>query len=126
MAYRLGRQTAVLEFESGLLEGAEVRCRIDTPLGIMLEIEANMSDTESIEQGFATFGNSILESWSIEDEDGTPVPANSEGLMALPFTYALELVKSWLEAVQQLPNLKASASKNGVTSVEESIEAVPV
>lgn len=126
MAYRLGEQIAVLEFEDGLLEGAEVRCRIDTPLGVMLEIEANMSDTALIQQGFRTFGDSILKSWSIENEDGTPVPANSEGIMALPFTYALEVVKSWLEAVQQLPNLKASASKNGATSVEESIKAVPV
>jgi hypothetical protein len=124
MAYRLGKQTAVLEFEGGLLEGAEVRCSINTPLGVMLEIEANMGDTETVEQGFRTFGDAILMSWSIEDEDGTPVPADSDGIMALPFTYALEVVKAWLGAVQQLPNLKASASKNGAMSAEALTETV--
>ena len=126
MAYRLGKQTAVLEFEGGLLEGAEVRCSINTPLGVMLEIEANMGDTDTVEQGFRKFGDALLRSWSIEDEAGTPVPADSDGIMALPFTYALEVVKAWLGAVQQLPNLKASASKNGATSAEELTETVAV
>ena len=126
MAYRLGKQTAILEFDDGLLEGAEVQCSINTPLGVMLEIEANMGDTATVEQGFRTFGDAILMSWSIADEDGTPVPADSDGLMQLPFTYALEVVKAWLGAVQQLPNLKASASKNGATSAEELTETVAV
>ena len=56
MAYRLGKQTAILEFDDGLLEGAEVQCSINTPLGVMLEIEANMGDTATVEQGFRTFG----------------------------------------------------------------------
>ena len=120
MAYRLGKQTAILEFDDGLLEGAEVQCSINTPLGVMLEIEANMGDTATVEQGFRTFGDAILMSWSIEDE----VPADSDGIMQLPFTYALEVVKAWLGAVQQLPNLKASASKNGAMSAEALTETV--
>ena len=124
MAYRLGKQTAILEFDDGLLEGAEVQCSINTPLGVMLEIEANMGDTATVEQGCRTFGDAILMSWAIEDEDGTPVPADSDGIMQLPFTYALEVVKAWLGAVQQLPNLKASASKNGAMSAEALTETV--
>lgn len=100
MAYQLFRRTAVLEFDGGDLEGAEVKCRLDLPIRTLFEIESLIS-REPIE-GIRLWANEALLSWSIED-DGASVPANEDGALSLPVAMIIEIVKAWIGACASVP-----------------------
>ena len=70
MAYRLGQRTALIEFEDDPeLDESELRCKLDVPLGTMLEIESLMSSGE-VKSGFEKFAKEVLISWNFIDADG--------------------------------------------------------
>ncbi len=101
MTYRLDRRVAVLEFEEDGLEGAEVRCRVDVPLRVLLDVQASLANGE-LRNAISTFGTDILLGWTIE-EDGELLPANADGMLTLPVSIAVRLVGAWISAAVQLP-----------------------
>tara|TARA_Y100001951_G_C11292315_1_gene273071 strand:- start:2194 stop:2574 length:381 start_codon:yes stop_codon:yes gene_type:complete len=119
MAYRLGQREALIEFEDLDLNDSELRCKLDVPLGTMLEIESLMSNNE-VRAGFEKFAKEVLISWSFIDANNKDIPADEKGIMQLPFNIALKLVEGWLLAVQQIPLANSSPSQNGTMSEAES------
>ena len=101
MAYRLDRRVAVLEFDEQELHGTEVRCKVDVPMWILLDVQASLSNGE-IQRGIDLFSERVLVGWTIE-EDGEAIPANVEGMRELPISIALRIVGAWLKAAIELP-----------------------
>lgn len=77
MGFVLPDRIARLVFEGTELDGAEVRCRLDVPLGIFLEFQRLMSDdsnADAFERSLNLFAERVLVDWNLEDALG-PVPA---------------------------------------------------
>lgn len=102
MAYQITRRTAVIEFEEEVLAGAEIRCRLDVPLGVFLGIQEALV-SEQIDEAFRRFVDEIVESWDFIDEDGSEIPVNYEGICSLPFRVAVETITAWVNAVNNAP-----------------------
>lgn len=100
MAYQLLRREGVLEFDEEGLAAAEVRCKLDIPIGVLFEIERSIS-TDPLE-GIRAFANNALVSWNIEDESG-PVAADADGALSLPIGIILRIIKAWVSACASLP-----------------------
>lgn len=101
MAYRLDRRIAVLDFDEEGLQGTEIRCRVDVPMWILLDIQASLANGE-IQRGIDLFAEKVLVSWTIE-EDGHAIPATVDGMRELPISIALRVVGAWLKAAVELP-----------------------
>lgn len=101
MAYRLDRRIAVLEFDEQGLQDTEIRCKVDVPMWILLDIQASLANGE-IQRGIDLFAEKVLVSWTI-DEEGVAIPATVDGMRELPIGIALRVVGAWLKAAVELP-----------------------
>lgn len=112
--FRVPRREALVEFEEGHeYHGAEVRLRLDVPMGLVFEFQRLGSDGEA---ALRRFGDQILLGWNLEDDDGEPVPATADGLLTQPFGFANTLMTRWAEAVTGVPGPLGVPSSNGATS----------
>jgi len=102
VAYQITRRTAVIDFEEEALAGAEVKCRLDVPLGLFLQIQEALIG-ERIEEAFRTFADEIVVGWAFEDADGEPIPVSYEGFSMLPFRVAVATVTAWISGVNEAP-----------------------
>ncbi len=102
MAYRLDRRVAVLEFADGVLEGSEVRCRLDISLGQLFAIQA-AADARDTMESLTLFARHALLSWDIEDESGEQIPATEDGLRMLPISVCNTIIVAWIGAVSATP-----------------------
>ena len=75
------------------------------------------SQLAAFESVLTTFG-SLLESWNLEEDDDTPVPATFDGLTTLGLPFAMELIQASLEAVTQAPRPLPPSSTPGVSDAE--------
>ncbi len=114
MGFKVPKRTAVLKFE-GDYEGAEVKIRLDAPIGTFLEIQDLVTAGKQLEV-FAVFGDELLISWNLEDDKGKPLPATGTGMKALPIAFGNVLIAEWLEAIQNVPAPLAKTSAAGSTS----------
>ena len=98
MGYRFKKDdTLLIKFdEDTQFAGAEVRLRRKLPLRIYIEV--GKMDVE----GLAAFIASILIDWNLEFDDGTPIPANLDGVKDQPggAEFILALVRIWGEAAK--------------------------
>jgi hypothetical protein len=102
MAYQITSRTVVIEFEEEALSGAQVKCKLDVPLGLFLQIQEALVG-ERIEEAFRTFADEIVVGWEFEDADGKPIPVSYEGFSMLPFRVAVATVTSWISGVNSAP-----------------------
>lgn len=89
--------------------------------------EAGIAAFETVLREFA----SLLESWNLEEEDDTPIPADFEGLTTLGLPFAMEILNAALQAVTQAPPPLSKASSNGSThasrrELEDLIPMTPI
>ena len=108
----LQRRRARLEFAQPEYEGMFIETRLDVDIRTFFELQALASDdsgTGNMKAAFEMFGSQILEAWNIQDEDGTTLPADAVGFMALPPTLGTAILGAWSEAVTSAG--EASASK---------------
>lgn len=103
MAYKRKRRTVTLEFtdEQGEFAGLEVEAA-SLPLGEFFKLSKAVSKGDvterEMEMLLGTFARSLV-SWNVVEEDGTPVPANYDGIMTMDLDFVLKLVDTWLRAV---------------------------
>lgn len=97
--FRIQKRTARLVF-SGDYEGAEVVVRLDVPVGVFVEIQDMVSSEEQLKV-FDLFGAKVLEEWNVENDDGNPVPATSEGMQTIPLDFANLMIEKWVEVSTQ-------------------------
>ena len=118
--YRVPRRTALLRFEGSDYDGAEIRCKLDVPTQLFFDIWAAQSQSKGDDPAVIIDVNRLwvekaLIEWNLEDEDGTPVPATIEGLLAQPPAFVSFLLSEWLKAVSEPPANFTPPSLNGDT-----------
>lgn len=109
--YKIPRRTALLTFDGGDYAGAEVRVRLDEPIGHFIEVieKLNSGDFGSCCDGLV----GILDSWNLERDDGTPIPATREGINELPLAFIIDILRHWITAQVQPSAPLVAPSRNG-------------
>ena len=97
--FRISKRTARLVFD-GIYEGAEVVVRLDVPVSIFLQIQELIA-TEKQLQVFELFGDHVLDSWNIQDENGYEYSADGEGMNTIPIDLANIVLTEWVEVATQ-------------------------
>ncbi len=46
----------------------------------------------------------MLQSWNLENDDGTPVPADGEGMLQIPLDFATLIITQWVDTVSDVPD----------------------
>ena len=100
---------------NGDYKGAEISCVTKPSMATMVQIMG--ADETDIELQMRTFGNDVLSSWNLENEDG-PIEANGDGMMILDTDLAGAIVSAWSDEIAN-PTESANESKSGNTSGAE-------
>lgn len=97
--FRIPIRTGKLVFH-GDWQGAEVIVRIDVPVRVFMDIQDLVASEKQL-QVFDVFGNRVIESWNIQDEDGLPIEPNGKGMTEIPIQLANLIVEQWVEVATQ-------------------------
>ena len=106
------RRRARLEFSQPEYEGIFIEARLDVDMRTFFELQALASDQSApgnMQAAFEMFATQILESWNIQDEDGTTLPANAAGFLSLPPNLGTAILGAWSTAVTSSGEASASA-----------------
>lgn len=102
MGFKINRTVYNLTFGEGTaLDGAKVTARAVSTgafldvAGLASEAEENPAAATKLFEQFAD----ALETWDLEEEDGTPIPANLDGLRSLEFGTSIAVIKAWMSAM---------------------------
>ena len=112
MGFKLPQRTARLVFE-GDFEGAEVRVRLDQPLGALMQAQRLQAGRDT--EGLCEFLAGLLLDWNVEDDAG-PLPATVAGLMRCTPAFVNLLIDEWLKAQAIVPAPLVGGSLNGAQS----------
>ena len=97
----------------------------------LADLTDNVSDTtdpsiEDTRKLLAMLAGS-LKDWNLEDEGGKPVPATIEGVMSNEFTFNLDVIVAWMEAVGgALSGPLGQPSISGSPALEASLPMEPL
>jgi hypothetical protein len=111
--FTIQRRKAILVFKQEDYEGLHIEARLDVDLRTFLDLqilagsgEASASD---LREAFSMFGDQILESWNLEDEDGSPVTADANGFLSIPPSLGTAILTAWSDAASKSGEVSASA-----------------
>jgi len=111
--YVITRRRAVLKFEAPEYAGIHIEARLDVDLKTFLDLQqlAGQSDNNpaGLREAFTMFGEQILESWNLRDDDGTVLSPDAMGFLALPPALGTAILGAWSEAVSTAGEALASA-----------------
>ena len=96
--FRLPERTALIYFEGTDYDGAEIQLRLSVSFAqfIALRESAQGEDQEGMAR---LFGENVLMGWNLEDADGKPIPADGDGMLAIPLELTNLIVQHWVEAL---------------------------
>ena len=96
--FRIPERTARITFEGTDYDGAEIKLKLSVSFAqfIALRESAMGEDQEFMAR---LFGETVLMEWNLEDEDGQSLPADGDGMMAIPMDLTNLVVQHWVEAV---------------------------
>lgn len=114
MGFKLPIKQIKLELEEDMA-GAEVICKASVPISTFL-IFQNVED--KVEEAYRSFGDDVLISWDLEDDNG-PIPATGDGMLQLPPEIGALIVGGWSTTVSNPQNGSVQTSPNGSTSAEQ-------
>jgi len=99
MGFRPKRTPFKLDFSGTECEGLEITVR-PVPQAVMVDVIEAMGsgDLAAAKHMYATFAYA-LESWNVEDDDGTPVTADLDGLMAQDSRFVTAVIQAWTAAI---------------------------
>lgn len=114
-----------LLFEGTDYEGLEVRMRA-TKLGALfdagdllaigkrvgVDVAPTAAEMGRITAEFEELAAHLV-SWNVEDEDGTPVPADLEGLKAQELPLVVRIIKAWQQAMGDVAPPLSNSSSSG-------------
>ena len=96
------RRKAILVFDNPDYEGVRIEAKLDVNLETFLNLQTLANSTENepenLRQAFRMFGDQILTSWNLQDEDGANLPADAEGFLALPPHLGTAILGAWANA----------------------------
>lgn len=122
MGYVPKRKIYKLAFEDAEMDGLVVRVRglstgqyIDL-MGLKQKAEGGDDSGELFE-----FLAERLVDWNVEEEDGTPVPADLTGIRAQDMPFTMAIINAWTKAMADVPAPLGQPSTSGASSLEASI-----
>ena len=106
-------RTAKLTFDA--FPGAEVTVRLNSSVGEVLDLlTLNDDSVEGRLRAYVPFGDQVLISWNLGDREGNPLPANGQGMLAIPDAkLANAIMRGWTEATQGVGPLPESSGATG-------------
>ena len=111
--FTVQRRRAVLVFDDPELEGIRIEARLDVDLRTFLDLQQLAGQSENNPEGlraaFTMFGDEILDTWNLQDEDGTVLTADAEGFLSLPPSLGTAILGAWSEAATTAGEASASA-----------------
>ena len=116
--FRLKRRTETLEL-TGEYEGGEIVVAVDAPISFVFrmgDISGGMPLSDQLDL-VREFGDTVIQSWNLEDADGVEIPADAEGAISLPFPVALAIIETWSKYVMGTDRNLAEPSSEPDTSV---------
>ena len=134
MGYTPKKKLYKLKFADPDMNGLEVVMH-SVPVGVMLQIDELAGAIGSSQEAGSTSGKfremleivaGALDSWNIEDEDGTPLTADFNGLATLETQFVMELIAAWSQAVAGVPSPLGKSSTPGATFPEASLPMEPL
>jgi len=107
--FRLPEKTARITFEGTAYDGAEIQVLLSVSFARFIELrEAAQGEDQ---EGMARlFGENVLMDWNLEDADGNSIPANGDGMLAIPLDLTNLVVQHWVEEVAGVPSPLPPAS----------------
>jgi len=114
--FRIPEKTAHLTFEDDY-EGAEVWVRLNVSFGEFLKIQQTNTEEDYGEMA-QRFGDVMLVSWNLENDDGSPISADADGMMAIPVEFATMIVNEWVAATTGIPDPLGEGS-DGLNTLAE-------
>jgi hypothetical protein len=100
VGFRIQKRTARLMFEETEYDGAEVVVRLDVPVKMYMDIQ-DLVEEEKHLQVFTLFGDSVLDSWNLQNDEGISIPASSDGMNMIPMDLANIILNMWVEVSTQ-------------------------
>jgi len=97
--FRIPIRTGRLVF-SGDWQGAEIVVRLDVPVHVFMEIQDLVASEQQL-QVFDVFGNKVIESWNLEDENGRSIEPTGKGMGEIPIQFANLIIEQWVEVATQ-------------------------
>ena len=98
----LQRRRAILIFKQEEYAGIHIEAKLDVNLRTFLDLQvlagSGEANAEDLRSAFTMFGDEILESWNVKDEDGTDLKADASGFLTLPPSLGTAILKAWSEA----------------------------
>jgi hypothetical protein len=82
------------------------------------------TDITAMDELFTGFTNA-LQSWNLEDDDGSPVPATLDGLYAQDLDVAMPIVMAWINAVAGVGVELGKGLTSGPSFQEASLPMAP-
>jgi len=111
--YTVQRRRAILQFADPDYEGIHIEARLDVDLRTFLDLQALATASEdnaaNLRAAFQMFGDEVLESWNLQDEDGTVLNPDAAGFLSLPPSLGTAILGAWTEAATTPGELSASA-----------------
>ena len=100
--FRIPERTARITFAGTDYDGAEIQLRLSVSFAqfIALRESAQGEDQEGMAR---LFGENVLMEWNLEDAEGMPIPADADGMLAIPLELTNLIVQHWVEEVAGVP-----------------------
>jgi len=101
--FRIPERTALINFQGTDYDGAEIRVRLSVTFAqfIALRESAQGEDQEGMAR---LFGETVLMDWNLEDAGGNLIPADGDGMLAIPLELTNLVVQHWVEEVAGVPS----------------------
>ena len=111
--YTIQRRRAILVFAQPEYEGIHIEARLDVDLRTFLDLQqlagGSDNDPDKLRQAFSMFGDEILDTWNLQDEDGEVLTPDAEGFLSLPPSLGTAILGAWSEAATTAGEASASA-----------------
>ena len=114
------KKIANITFEGTDYDGLEVKCSLDLPMKVVLDIQRlSVSEDEKDKlEANKIWCDIVLLSWNLVDDKGDVIPANAESaLMIAPSRLLAVLITKWAELVTE-PSANLSNTQKDTPTLE--------
>ena len=111
---------ANVTFEGTDFDGLEVKCSLDLPLKVVLDVQrlSQSEDNNDKLEANKIWCDKVLLSWNMVNDKGDDIPANAESvLMDVPSRILTALIVKWSELVTE-PSANLSKAQNDMPTLE--------